>query len=79
MLGLVLDYFVSYHVCRVDSKRLSSWPHSCARRSNHLSWVVVLSRSTFHLVCCAICFYSAMKNVSQMTFFELDVKPELMV
>jgi len=35
MLGLVLDYFVLYRVCRVDRKRLSSWHHSCAGRSNH--------------------------------------------
>jgi len=49
-LGLVLDYFVLYRVCRVDGKRLSSWPHSCAGRSNQLSRGVVLSQSTLYLV-----------------------------
>ena len=50
MLGLVLDYFVLYRVCRVDRKRLSSWPHSCAGRSNQPLRGVVFSQSTFHLV-----------------------------
>jgi len=49
-LGLVLDYFVLYRVCRVDRERLSSWPHSYAGRSNQLLRGVVLSQSTLHLV-----------------------------